>query len=286
MSYRSLAPVIFAFTLVTTAAAQDKPADTKRGAYVVKHAAAKDLAPVLAKHFKGVAEIQAGPEGTNNLLLISAPPAVFDEALKLLDQLDHRPQSVAVTVFLVELPAKKADDKDREIDEKELTGTLDEMPGKLAALQKKGDVAGFKRIDLTALENQPGSLLQGENKPYVVGATVTATGIATRQIAYRNVGTNVRVTPQVAADKTVTLALKVEDSRMYNPPDAPPVGTDANGAPIPATAFSQTNLETKVSVPSGKAVLAEGAKSTPKAGQGQMIVVVGARAVEPDGKPK
>jgi type II secretory pathway component GspD/PulD (secretin) len=126
----------------------------------------------------------------------------------------------------------------------------------------------------------------GENKAYVTGSTVTGTGIVSRQMAYRQVGSIVRVTPQVAADKTVTLALKVEDSRMYHPLDAPAVGTDENKNPIPATAFSQTNLETKVSVASGKALLAKDAKSTQKEGQGQLLIVVGARVVEPDAKGK
>jgi hypothetical protein len=67
------------------ATAQKRPAvEPKRGAYVVKYAAAKDLAGLLAKHFKGAAEIQPGPEGTSNCLLINAPPAVFDEVMKTL----------------------------------------------------------------------------------------------------------------------------------------------------------------------------------------------------------
>jgi type II secretory pathway component GspD/PulD (secretin) len=283
MLQRCLVALCLAVAAVTTATAQDKPAaENKRGAYVVKFASAKDLAPILAKHFKGVADIQAGPEGTSNILLINAAPAVFDEAMKLLDQLDHRPQSVSVEVFVVELPPKKADDKDKEIDEKEFTGTLDEVKGKLEALQKKGQVAAVKRIQLTTQEGRAGNLMLGETKAYVTGATVTATGITTRSMAYRNVGTQVRVTPQVAGDKAVALELKVEDSRMYHPSDAPAVGTDDKGAPIPATAFALTNFDTKVTVTSGKTALVKDAKAPQKEGAGQLLIVVGARVGEAD----
>jgi len=283
MCQRCLASLFVALAAVTTATAQERPAaEPKRGAYVIKYASAKDLAPILAKHFKGAAEIQARPEGTSNLLLISAPPAVFDEAIKLLDQLDHRPQTVAVEVWLVELPAKKAEEKEKELDDKQLTGAVEDMAGKLEALQKKGQVASVKRIQFSTLEGRAGSLMLGETKPYVTGATRTATGIVSKTITYRMVGTQVRVTPQVGADQTVTLDLQVEDNRMYQNEDAPAIGTDDKGVPILATEFSLTKLESKVSVASGKTVLAKDGKSAPKPGQSRLLLVVGARVVEPE----
>ena len=121
------------------AAAQDRPAaQPKRGAYVVKYAAAKNLAGILAKHFKGAAEIQAGPEGTSNCLLINAPPAVFDEVLKALERLDRRPHSVAVEVLVIELPPKKADDKDKGLDEKDFGGAIDDVADRLDTMRTNG----------------------------------------------------------------------------------------------------------------------------------------------------
>jgi type II secretory pathway component GspD/PulD (secretin) len=243
-------------------AAQERPAtEQKRGAYVVKYAGAKDLVAILVKHFKGAAESQAGPEGTNNTLLVNAPPAVFDEVMKLIEQLDGKPQSVAVEVFVIELPAKKADDKDAAgIDEKDLSGAIDGVAKTLEALQKKGQVASVKRIQLTAQEGRAASLVIGEAKPFSAGGGATN---------YRNVGTQVRVTPQVAADKTVTVELSVQDSRMVIPEDG--------GAPE----FPTMSLTSKLGVASGKAVLAKDAKATEKSAAGRTIIVVGARLVEP-----
>jgi type II secretory pathway component GspD/PulD (secretin) len=267
------------------AAAQVRPAaETKRGAYVIKYAAAKDLATVLAKHFKD-AEIQPGPEGTSNCLLINAPAAVFDEILKTLEQLDRRPQAVAVEIFVVELPAKKADDKVKGIDEKDFGGTIEDATARLDTMLKQGQVAGVKRILLTTLEGQVGSLMLGEAKPYVTGSTVTATGRTSKQLVYRNVGTQIKVTPQVSADRSVTLDLNVQDSRGRDSATAT-VGTDEKGNPIPATEFVQMTLAGKVSVASGKAVLAKDAKVTSKEGEGETLLIVGARVTESEPKSK
>ena len=285
MSHRLLACAWLALAAVPLAAQERPAAEPKRGAYVVKYAAAKDLAGLLAKHFKGAAEIQAGPEGTGNCLLINAPPAVFDEVMKTLDQLDRRPQTVAVEVFVVELPVTKADDKDQRPDEKDFSGGLGDVAQRLAAMQRKGQVAGVKRIQLTTLEGQPGSLMQGETKSYVTGITVTATGIARRSITNRDFGTQVRVTPQVTADKTVTLDLNVQNSRSRDSATAT-VGKDEKGNPIPATEVLQTILAAKVSVASGQAALAKDAKVISKEGQGETLIVVGARVVEPEAVAK
>ena len=267
MSQRLIVSALVALAAATTAATQERPAaEPKRGAYVVKYAAAEDLAPLLAKHFKGVAEIQAGPEGTSNCLLIKAPPAVFDEVMKTLEKLDRRPHSVAVEVFVVQLPTKKADDKDKRPDEKAFSGTIDDVATRLDAMMKKGEVAGFKRIQLTTLEGQLGSLMLGENKPYAMGPNTTT---------YVNVGTQVKVTPQVTADRSVTLDLNVQDSRGRDSADQP-------GKPE----FILTSLAGKISVAPGKAALAKDAKVTSKEGEGETLIIVGARVTEPEEKAK
>jgi type II secretory pathway component GspD/PulD (secretin) len=246
------------------AAAQDRPgAEPKRGAYVVKHAAAKNLAGILAKHFKGAAEIQVGPDGTSNCLLINAPPAVFDEVMKTLEQLDRRPHSVAVEVFVVELPMTK--DKATGPEEKEFSGAIDDVAERLDTMLKKGQVAGFRRIQLRTLEGQLGSLMLNENKPFLLGMTTT----------YRNVGTQVKVTPQVMADGSVTLDLNVQDGRARD-----------SATVVGLVDFINTMLSGKISVASGKAVLAKDAKSTSKEGEGEMLIVVGARVAESEAKPK
>ena len=250
------------------ATAQERPtAEQKRGAHVVKYAAAKDLAGILAKHFKGAAEIQVGPPGTSNCLLVNATPTVFDEVMKALEKLDRRPHTVAVEVFVVELRTKKTDDKDKQRpDEKDFSGAIDEVAERLDAMMKNGQVADFKRIQLSTLEGQLGILIQNEFKPFATAEMTTS---------YRNVGTRVRVTPQVTADGSVTLDVIVEDSR----------GRDS--ATVEGkTEFPMTSLAGKISVASGKAVLAKDVKAVSKEGEGETLIVVGARVAESEGKAK
>jgi hypothetical protein len=262
---------LFTWTLlalaVLSAAAQERPAaEPKRGTYVVQYAAAKNLAGILAKQFKGAADIQTGPEGTSNCLLINAPPAVFDEIMRTVEQLDRRPHAVAVELFVIELRPKKADDKVKGPDEKDFSSTIDEVAEHLQTLMKIGQVAGYKRIQLSALEGQQGMLAQEENKPFAMGPGHTT---------YLNVGTRVKVTPQVTADGAVTLDLSLSDNR----------GRDSTTVAGLAE-FIMTSLAGKMSVAPGKAVLAKDVKVISKEGEGETLIVVGARVAEPEAKGK
>ena len=59
------------------------PATRSAPTYVLKYIHAKDMVSVLAKHFKGAAEIQAVPESTVNVLLISGSPAAAQRKSRL-----------------------------------------------------------------------------------------------------------------------------------------------------------------------------------------------------------
>jgi len=267
------------------AAAQDRPAtEQKPATYLVKYAMAKDLEGILAKHFKGAAQIQISREGAGNSLLINASPPVLQEIMKTLEQLDGRPRSVAVEVFVVELSTKKGDNKERP-DEKEFSGAINDVAERLDAMKKKGQVAGFKRIQLTTPEGQPGLQDLGESKQFVVGGSVLPNGLISRHLARRKVGTLLKVTPRITADRSVMLALAVEDSRAQ---DAvmPWVRVDENGNPFFITQFIHSWLIGKISVALGQAVLAKDAKVTSKEGERATLIIVGASVKEPEAKAK
>jgi type II secretory pathway component GspD/PulD (secretin) len=269
--------------LVPAFSRADDDAKTKRIAYIVKHGSAKDLAKVLGTHLKGVAEVDALPEPNSNVLLLRVDAKAFDEVVKTLELLDRRPRTVVVDVWVADVPVRKADkDKPKEteeaIDEKELTGPVDAVQAKLKALQRQGKLGTLKQVQLTVPENQQGSYTLGQTVPVVMGSHVTGTGIVTRNIMYRNVGTVLRLTPHVG-DKAVTLELVAEDMRLHFPEDGPAVGMDENKAPIRAAEMVLGKFEGKISVPAGQAVVAQGVKVTSKS-PAQTLVVVSARVVE------
>jgi hypothetical protein len=258
---------LLAWTLLVLLALPASAEDQKRGAYVVKYANAKNVASILTKQFKGAAEIQAGPEGTSNCLLVNAPLAVFDEVMKTVELLDRRPHSVIVEVFVIELPARKGDDKDKpRPDDKEFIGPIEEVAARVDSMLKAGDVAGVKRIQFTSLEGQLGSVILNENKPIEV---------ANNTFSYRSFGTQVQATPLVNADGSILLELKVNDGRIRESATAP-------GKPE----FVSTALTDRISVGSGKAILAQNTKVNGKDGKGEMVVLVGARVIELEAKGK
>jgi type II secretory pathway component GspD/PulD (secretin) len=272
-----------------TAQAADEAAKNKRIVYLVRSGSAKDLAAALTKHFKTDAEVQAITETGGNYLLISAPPTTFEEILKTLEKLDRAPRTISVEVWVAEVITKKGEDgkpvdAEKTIDEKELTGTIEDVQAKLDDLAKKGRIGGLKHIQLNALENQQASALTGENKPFLVGSTVRPMGRVSNQIQYRNVGAQVRVTPRITADKSLLLELRVEDARMNLPEAGIEVGVSDKGEAINAAEFTTSTLESKLTVAPGKAVVAEGVKSTSKGKQAQLIVLVGARLADVDAK--
>jgi len=269
--------LVAALAFETAKSQQGDDGKTKRVAYVVKYGSAKDLAATLGKYFKGDVDVQVTGDPANNLLLLSANPKVFDEVLATLAKLDRRPQLITVEIYVVDVPAKKAGDK--EFDEKTLSGSLKDVAASLKALQKSGMLGSVRQFTLTAVENQSSTLMNGETKPYVGGVTKTGIGNTQFTIMYRNVGTQVVVTPRVG-DKTVTLELKMDDSRMVQPEEGIPLGIDDKGRQVMATEFVTAKLNAAVSVTVGQAVLAEGVQTTAKAGTGRTLVVVAVRAAQ------
>src|SRR5262249_16352478 len=136
--------------------AQDNPAPkAKRMLYSVKHQDAKDLAAVLAKHFKDDAEIHPLPAPPSTCLRVRTEPSG-----KVVGELDRRPRLVAVELIIAELPPKAAADE-KAVDEKEFTGPAKEVLDRVESHRKKGLFTGVKRFQFVAIESQPTTLATG-----------------------------------------------------------------------------------------------------------------------------
>jgi hypothetical protein len=262
---------------------RDDAAKAKRMAYFVQHGAAKDLAAVLGKHFKGDAEVQVLPESPANCLLISAPASVFDEVVKLLGQLDRPPQTVVVELLVAELPSDdaKPDPAAKELDVKDFTGPAADVLAKLDARQRNGQIGTVRRVQWTLVEGRRSTVYIGENKPYVTGLVTTATGRTSRTVARQLVGTQALATARVLADKQIEIDLNLTDSRMV-PNLSVVLGKDDLGAPVHAAEFVLARFESKLTVPSGRAIAAQGVKTTSKSNKEQTLVIVTARTVDPN----
>jgi general secretion pathway protein D len=279
-----------------TAPGQPTKADSapklKRVVYDVKHAPAKDLAELLTKLYKSDPAVQALSAPAGNALVLSAPAGTMDEVVELLRRLDRRPRTVVVEVLVAEVTPRKGEEGKRappakELNERELMGSAEDVVGKLHNLQQKGLIGGLKRFRLTAAENQAGSLQVGENRPTTTGTTgggFGGKGGGPRSVAYRNVGTIVRATPRLGEANTIFLDVRFDEARLSSPEEGVVLGADPNGQPIRAADIIASTFEGKVAVTSGDAVALSGVSTQSKSGRHQTLVIVTARFQEPDAK--
>lgn len=266
---------------------------TERTQYAVKNLDASTLASALNKHFKGDAEIVALPSGSGNTLLISGSTEAIREVLSLLAILDQKPKTVEIELVVAEIVSKKGADA-KDVDVSKL-----EPLAKLEALTKAGQIGTIQRIKLTAVEGQPITSTNAGNKPYVSAATVgggfgagggfgggenpvppgpggrgaggPGAGVVRRSISYHPAGVTVKLTARLATDDTIALDLNVQDSKI-RPAEA--------GDDVGAT-FDNNTLDTKLNIPSGKAVAAQTVRSEGKTGETVSLVIVTARVAEP-----
>jgi hypothetical protein len=268
---------------------------------VLKHAEASALASVLNQHFGGLSEVVAAPVGSGNILLISGTTESIGEVTKLLDQLDRKARTVEVEVIIAETATKKGADAK----EVEVSGL--EPLARLEVMNKAGQLGTIQRIKLTAVEGQPITSTTAGSKPYVSGAVMAAAGgggfggdgpgaapggrrpgeggaggaaglggpgrMMQRSIAYHESGTTIKFTARIGAGDLITLDLSVQDSKI-RPGEA--------GEEISAASFDHNTLNTKLSIPSGKAVSAQSFRADGKSSGTVSLVIVAARVMEPE----
>jgi type II secretory pathway component HofQ len=136
---------------------------------------------------------------------------------------------------------------------------------KVAELEKQGRIASLTRIQLTTLENQPAELRVSEQTPTVTGRTRVGggrgappgatPGFAT-SFTFQNVGSQLQVTPKVAADGSVLVELKFEQSRL-----SPPI-VQGEGAEFTPQGPATTSTMTTIAAPPGKTVVVGGFQAT------------------------
>jgi hypothetical protein len=268
---------------------------TNRVAYFLHHGNAAELAKVLAAHFKDAAEIQALPESAGNCLLIKGTGPVTEEVLKLLTQLDRRPQMMAIEILVGEMPAKKEllakegapkpERPTKELELNQFTGPAADVVANLQALCDQGRIDTLRRVRLTLVEGLPGTAALTENKPMVVGITVTATGVASRNVAYRPVGLQAKATARVTADQKIEINLEASDARM-EPSATVILAKDENGAPVMAMDLVNARFSGKLVLSPGGAAAADGVTVKSKSEGGRTLIVVTAKLIDPDAKPE
>jgi type II secretory pathway component GspD/PulD (secretin) len=250
----------------------------KRFLYLVRYGGATDLAASVSQHFKGEPGLQIVPEPNANALLVTAPPALSEELVKLFDQLDRRPRQVAIDILMAEIPV---DEKGADFDSADFTGPADVVLPKMEQLARKAKAPHLRRFRVSALENQRSAVQVGSSQPHVVGVNQGPFGgraggaMQQNVVNYRDVGSLFSVTPRIGADDKVTLDLVLEESRLHTPDDGVAIGGGAIAAEV-----IRTTLTSKMTIATGHAALAQGVKTEAKDAKVQSIVVVAAKVID------
>lgn len=238
----------------------------RREVYRLRAVPASELARTIEQVFraegkvvlKGVSPQQAVivPDVMGNNLILSGPPEAVQEMGQLIEKLDHPPAMLRLEVVIAEgpsaagsLPARASGHK-AEPASKSAGQRLQRVP-------TPEQMEVLFRGEFSVLDNQPAHLQMGRRQARVISRTFTSAGM-TNATTLDNVGTLVSVTPGVAPDKSVTLKLDVEDSRVGPAEEGVPVSISKDGETIRSPNIDTLVCQTSVRIADGETLTLAG----------------------------
>jgi type II secretion system protein D len=120
----------------------------------------------------------------------------------------------------------------------------------IRTLQTQQRLDILSRPQVMTLDRQAATILVGQAFPYTTGTTTTATGLATTGVAYRNIGIELDVTPQINADGRVTMRVTPQVSSVQ----ANTIQLIGGATPLNAPVFNVQTVDTTVVVNDGDTV--------------------------------
>jgi type II secretory pathway component GspD/PulD (secretin) len=196
-------------------------------------------------------EVTIVPDELTNSLLVRATPADYVIVQQAVQALDLRPLQVVIEVVIAEV--RRTDDLNvgtSFVVESESGRTVGELvsdqpaqggalgiirsgvvdfEASIAALASTGDVRILSRPLVVAQNNQEAQIFVGSERPFVAfsQALPTDQGVLNQSIQYRDVGTNLTITPTINDEGYVNLALLQEVNAATNETqfDAPVIST-------------------------------------------------------------
>lgn len=191
------------------------------------------------------------PDERSNSLLVRASAADFDLVATAVQQLDVRPLQVVIEVLIAEVRRDRSLDWGMELLAPPAEGETgpsetvgvglggfalrvlrlsgQAFSANLVAAARRGDVSIVSRPVLLAANNETASILVGSQRPFIQVSRSLPTDTPTRDqvVQYRDVGTQLIVTPTISADGYVmmTVAQEVNAATSETAFDAPVIST-------------------------------------------------------------
>lgn len=126
----------------------------------------------------------------------------------------------------------------------------------IRALQQTGRLDVLSAPEIMTLNNQPASVLVGQEVPFIGGTTTTGTGLVQNDIERLPVGLQLGVTPRISPDGMVVMEIDAVKSSLSDV--GVPVSIDQNGNAIEQPIVDTTQASTTVSARSGQTVVLGG----------------------------
>lgn len=209
--------------------------------------------------------VQIVPDARTNSLLIRGSSADYQTVLAAVQQLDIRPLQVLIEVLIVEVrrtrdralgvtlgvPDQREPQTGAQLGGTFTGGSTGDLVVRvlglggvradvvIRALAQSGDVSILSRPIILAQNNQQARFLVGDQRPFIQVSRTLPTDAATRDevIQYRDVGTELTITPTINPDGYVTLDVLQEVSNASRETQF--------GAPIINTREAETRLMVK-----------------------------------------
>ncbi len=204
-------------------------------------------------------DIQIVPEEATNSLLIRATPSDYEILRQAVVALDLRPLQVLIEVLIAEVRHTRDLDisiSGRASNEQTTPGLTGELKGNtagdliiratkiggldldatLSALSARGKVRILSRPVIVAQNNQEARILIGDERPFVqvFRSLPTDAGVRDQVVQYRDVGTQLTITPTINDDQYVNLQVTQEVSTA--------TAETQFGAPVISTREAATHL--------------------------------------------
>ena len=138
----------------------------------------------------------------------------------------------------------------------------------LYALEQRGKVSVLSRPSILARNNQEAVMVVGQEVPLITNSQITDTGQTINTVRYQDVGIILRVTPFIAANKTVEMIVSPEISSLSS--QTIPISPTVN-APV----INKTSAETVVVTPDSTTVVIGGMMQKQQTSNLQKVPLLG-----------
>jgi type II secretory pathway component GspD/PulD (secretin) len=257
------------------------PVQTERRLFAIQHLDTRGLAERLEAVFNHNAtqpvKVITIPE--TNCLLVSAPKDALAGMETMLAQLDQAPKMVAVDVWIISLqkPGERIDGKDG-IDENSLVGPKRKVEEQLAKLGREGRLTVMNHFHAKALSNRQALEQLGAQVPRILATNVNNTGrFSNTQL--NNIGSLLKVTPQVLDNERIRLDLDVEKSYIGAEEKGVVISKLNTGEEVRSPTSLTITVKNEVSVSSGMVIKLDGVERPQTDEEESFLILVAAEVL-------